>query len=53
MQLLQHAVGNFAIALCVGAFDLNVDRRGQAEIQNLCDDIGGQKGERRAGKFAG
>ena len=33
------------------ADDLHVDRRGQAEVQDLADDVGGQERERRARKF--
>ena len=45
-------VGDLAIACDVGAFDLNVDGRGQAEVQDLGDDVGRQEVERGAGKLA-
>ena len=34
----------------IGAANLQVDRRRRAEIQDLADDVGRQKRERRAGK---
>ena len=46
-------VGDFAIAGDVCAFDLDVDGRGQAEVEDLGDDIGGQEVEGDAGEFAG
>ena len=49
-HLVQDAVGDAAIALDVGAVDLDVDRRGQAEIQDLGDDVRGQEVEGDAGK---
>ncbi len=50
-DLLEDRIGHFAVALQVGAFDLDVDRGGQAEIQHLGDDIGGQEIEGHAGKL--
>ena len=40
-NLVQYLVGDLPIALDVGSFDLNIDRRRQAEVQNLRDDIRG------------
>ena len=51
-NLVEHLVGDCAVAFDVGAVDLDVDRRGQAEVEDLGDDVGGQEVERRAGKFA-
>ncbi len=50
-ELVQHLVGDPAIALDVGALDLHVDRRGQAEVEDLRDDVGGQEVEGHAGKL--
>ena len=36
----------------IGAFNLHVDGSRQAEVENLRDDVGGKKVERRAGKIA-
>ena len=52
-NLCQDLVRDLAIRLYIGAVDLNIHRRRQSEIQNLRDDIGGQKVKRHAGKFHG
>ena len=44
-SVIEHADGNFAIGVDVAPVDLNVDGRGQAEIQNLGHDVGRQKRE--------
>ena len=36
----------------VGAVDLDVDGRGQAEVEDLRDDVGGQEVEGGAGELA-
>ena len=41
-----------AVGLDLRADDLHVDRRRQAEVENLGHDVGRQEGERRAGKLA-
>ncbi len=51
-QLLEHRVGDLAIARDVGALELHVDRRRQAEVQNLGHDVRRQKVEDDAGKIA-
>ena len=51
-NLFQDTVCNGAVTLDIRAVDLNVDRRGQSEVQNLRDDIGGQKVEGDAGKLS-
>jgi hypothetical protein len=43
VQLLQQVIGKLAITIEVETDYLHVDRRGQAEIQDLPDHIGGQK----------
>ena len=48
---LQQIGGIGVIGLLVAADDLHVDRRRQAEIQDLRDDVGGQEGEGGARKF--
>src|SRR5439155_22390012 len=50
-QLVQHLVGDSTIALDVRALDLDVDRRGQAEVDDLRDDVGGQEVEGHAGEL--
>jgi hypothetical protein len=42
-----------AVCLRILARDLDVDRRGRAEVQDLAGDVGGQEGEGRAGKRRG
>ena len=44
--------GDLVVGRDVVALDLHVDRRGQAEIQDLGHDVGGQEIERRAGELA-
>ena len=48
----QQLVGVFPVRLQVVADDLQVDRRGHAEIQDLADHVGRQEGEGGAGKLA-
>ena len=50
-HLLENLVGDLAVAVDVGAVDLDVDRRRQAEIQDLGHDVRGQEIERDAGKL--
>ena len=40
------------IGIHIRADDLNVERRGQTEVEDLIHDVGGQKIKRDAGKFA-
>ena len=40
-NLAQDLVGDLTIVLDIGSFDLNIDRRRQAKVQNLGDDIRG------------
>ena len=47
----QQLVGVFAVRLHVVADDLQVDRRGRAEIQDLADHVGRQESEGGAGKL--
>ena len=51
---LPHASGELGrvgeVALQVASADLDVDRRGQAEVQDLGGDVAGQEAEFRAGK---
>ena len=48
---LEQIGGIGVVGLLVVADDLHVDRRRQAEIEDLRDDVGGQEREGRAGKF--
>ena len=50
-QLVQHLVRHAAVALDVRALDLHVDRRRQAEVDDLRDDVGRQEIERHAGEL--
>ncbi len=43
-----HRIGEVLVA--VGAGNLEVERRGLTEVQDLADDVGGQEGELRAGE---
>ena len=47
-HLLQDLVGDVAVVVDVGAVDLDVDRRRQAEVQDLGDHVGRQRIERDA-----
>ncbi len=38
-DLVQHALGQGAVAVEIRADDLNIDRRGEAEVQNLRHDV--------------
>ena len=49
---LSNLSANLRLPSDIGAVDLNIDRRGQAEIQDLGDHVGGQEIEHRAGKLA-
>ena len=51
-DLFQQHLGVVAVLILVRAEHLNVDRRRQAEVEDLRNDVGGQKGERRAGETA-
>ena len=51
-DLGQQLVGIGAVGLDLRADDLHVDRRGQAEVENLGHNVGGQEGEGRARKLA-
>src|SRR5271170_1446504 len=53
MQLRHDLLGDVVIDLHVVSFDLNVDRRGQAEVENLSHDVGRHKIEGCPGKLAG
>src|SRR5580692_1510308 len=53
MQLRDNLLGDVVIDLDVVSFDLHVDRRRQAEIENLSHDVRREKIERRSGKLAG
>src|SRR5205807_3846042 len=44
-EVVEHAIGDLAIAGDVGAFDLDVDRRRQSEVEDLRHDVGGQEVE--------
>ena len=50
-KLLENLIGHSTVGLDIGAFDLNVDRSRQAEVENLGDNVGGQKIEGHAGKL--
>ena len=53
-QLIQHAGRRHRrLPFHIRAVNLDVDGRGQSEIQNLGDDVGGQEVEGRAGKSRG
>ena len=51
-DLRQHFVCVGAVGLDFRADDLHIDRRRQAEVENLGHDVGRQEGESRAGKLA-
>src|SRR5438445_8671117 len=50
-ELLQQSVGELAGRFEVGSHDLDVDRRGQAEVQNLADNVGRKKRKRHTREF--
>src|SRR4029077_2030655 len=51
-KLAQHPICDSTILRKIRPFDLDVDRRGQTKIENLCDDVGRLKVERGSGKLA-
>ena len=51
LEFLEQAKRKGAVGFDVAADDLHVDRRRQAEIQDLADNVGGQEIERQAGEF--
>src|SRR6185437_6756235 len=53
LDLLQELLREVAIRLDVPAENLNIDRRREAEVQNLTDQVGGKKVEQRSRKFRG
>src|SRR5260370_8856264 len=50
-HLLQQGIRIGSVALQIGADDLNINRRGQTEIQNLADHIGRQESKGHAWKL--
>src|SRR5581483_6574198 len=52
-HVAQDLVGDAPVGLDVGAFDLNIDGRGENEVQDLREQVCRQEIERDAGKFAG
>ncbi len=52
-QLCKQTVRHDAIGVELVADDLDIDRRGQAEVEDLTDDVGGQEGKRDAGEIPG
>ena len=42
-KLFEQTHGELAVAFDVAADDLDVDRRGQTEVQDLADDVGRQE----------
>jgi len=53
LQLVEQIDRELAVGVDVPSDDLDVDRRGQPEIQDLTDDVGRQKVEHRAWKALG
>ena len=51
-KLAQYPICNLTILRNVRPFDLNVHRRGQTEIENLCNDVGRLKVERGSRELA-
>ncbi len=51
-DLIEQLVCILAVPLNIVADDLDIDGRGQSEVQNLADDIGWQKIKSHAGKIA-
>jgi len=51
-NLIEHALGQGAVAVQVHADDLNIDGRGAAEVENLGDDVHRQHIKRDAGVLA-
>ena len=52
-HVVEHALGQGAVCVEIGAHDLDVDGRRQAEVQDLRDDVHRQRIKRHAGVFAG
>ena len=52
LELIEKIDRELAVGFDIGAAHLNVDGRGQAEIEDLADDIGGHEVKRDARKFA-
>ena len=52
-ESLHHLRGDRAVADVVCTFDLDVDGRGEAKVEDLSDDVGGKEIESDAGEFAG
>ena len=52
-DLVEHVFGQGAVAVEIGPDDLDVDGRGQAEVENLGHDVDGQHVEGDAGILAG
>ena len=52
-DLIEHALGQGAVAIEIRADDLNIDGRREAEVENLRDDVHRQHVERDAGILAG
>ncbi len=53
LELGEHVVGDLAIVGSVCTLKLDVDGRGEAEVEDLGNDVGGQEVEGDAGKVAG
>ena len=53
LNCVQQLVCELVVGIEIVSHDLNVDRRGKAEIQNLADDVGRREIEQHAGKFLG
>ena len=51
-DLIEHALGEGAVAVEVGADDLNIDGRREAEVENLGDDVHRQRVKSDAGILA-
>ena len=51
-DLFDQSLGVVAVLILVWAEHLNIDRRRQAEVEDLRNDVGGQEGERCAGETA-
>ncbi len=52
-KLVENLISHATVGLDIGAFDLHIDRRREAEVEDLGDDVGGQEIEGHAGKFLG
>ena len=53
LDLVEQLLGEGAIAVQVGADDLDIDGRGKAEVEDLRDHVDGQRVEGHAGKARG